>query len=166
MIAPDFGYKSAIVCTLLLYIKYVVTTLVGGYKNQLAGLRAPEDTPDQKQHFGLVVDDVEADQSHQARVEAARWSRIVANDLENLPFGLVLVWASISVGGDSGVIGVSVIIFTIARLLHTLFYALAQSHARTASYLTGVVCLIIIISSGVHGAFKDLSATIAAALFP
>ncbi|KAF0712392.1 hypothetical protein As57867_004831, partial [Aphanomyces stellatus] len=109
MIAADFGFKSAILCTLVLYIKYVLTTLVGAQKNERAGLRAPEDTPDQKQNFGLVVDHPEED-LQKARVEAARWSRIVANDLENLPFGLIVVWASILVGGDSGVVGISMIV--------------------------------------------------------
>ncbi|KAF0696893.1 Aste57867_12392 [Aphanomyces stellatus] len=160
MIAADFGFKTAILCTLVLYVKYVFTTLVGARKNQLAGLRAPEDTPDQKQNFGLVVDHPEED-LQKARVEAARWSRIVANDLENLPFGLIVVWASILVGGDSGVVGISMIVFTAARLSHTLFYALALRPGRSIAYLIGVASIIVMVSSGIHGAFKDTTFTIA-----
>ncbi|RHY24221.1 hypothetical protein DYB32_008932 [Aphanomyces invadans] len=156
-----FAQKAAIIATLVLYVKYVVATLIGANKKELAGLRAPEDTPDQKQNFGLVVDAVEdgqgsKQQNHQAALLVEkRWSRIVANDLENIPLGLIVVWASILSGGDTNVNGISIIVFAAVRVLHTIFYAMAWSKPRSIAYLVGVAAVLVMAVAGIVGAFKN-----------
>ncbi|RQM23696.1 hypothetical protein B5M09_003081 [Aphanomyces astaci] len=155
-----FAQKAAIISTLVLYVKYLVATLIGARKRELAGLRAPEDTPDQKQNFGLVVDSVEdGQQSKEATQQAAllderRWSRITANDLENIPLGLIVVWASILSGGDTDINGISIIVFTGVRILHTVFYALAWSKPRSVAYMVGVAAILVMAVAGIVGAFK------------
>ncbi|RHY00658.1 hypothetical protein DYB25_000928 [Aphanomyces astaci] len=153
-----FAQKAAIISTLVLYIKYLVVTLIGARKRELAGLRAPEDTPDQKQNFGLVVDAVEdGQQSKEATQQAAlvderRWSRITANDLENIPLGLIVVWASILSGGDTDINGISIIVFAGVRILHTVFYALAWSKPRSVAYMVGVAAILVMAPSASNNA--------------
>ncbi|CAK4083487.1 unnamed protein product [Aphanomyces euteiches] len=154
MISVLFAPKTAIICTLILYLKYVVTCLIHAKKREAAGLRAPEDTPDQKQNFGLVVDNLE-EQTKAALVEEKRWARIVGNDLENIPFGLIIVWASILCGGKSGINGICIIVFTVARLAHTIFFVWAWSKARSVAYLVGAIAIIVMICAGIAGVFKD-----------
>jgi uncharacterized MAPEG superfamily protein len=154
MTSPSFALQSAIVCTLVLYVKFFVTTMIGAKKREAAGLRAPEDTPDQKQNFGLVTDHMTDQTSSSVLLEEKRWSRIQANDLENLPWGLLAVWSSILCGGDADVTGVSILVFTVARVAHTGFYALAWSKPRSVAYLLGVISIFVLISTGISAAFK------------
>ncbi|OQS07651.1 hypothetical protein THRCLA_00352 [Thraustotheca clavata] len=143
------------ICTVLLYIKYAITTLVGGMKKFASGNRPPEDgnsaQDGPKQDFGLHLDGDEVDK---AKLEDLRWQRIVANDLENIPIGLIMAWAAVVTGGDSKRTTIAIIIFTTARFLHTLAYALAYSKARTAMYMIGLICILILGENVIAGSYN------------
>lgn len=140
------------ICTAVLYIKYIVTTFTGAQKKFASGNRAPEDTRDAvKQDFGLHTD---SEDQAEAKVEDIRWQRIVANDLENLPFGLILAWAAVVTNGNSTQTSVATIVFTVARVAHTVAYASASPKARGMAYMVGVLALLVLAENVIAGAFK------------
>ncbi|OQR89693.1 hypothetical protein ACHHYP_06116 [Achlya hypogyna] len=149
------GNKSHVevvaICTVLLYIKYLITTLVGASKKFASGNRAPEDSPATKQDFGLHAEDADVGM---AALADARWQRIVANDLENIPLGLLLAWAAVITGGDSKRTTVATLVFTAARFLHTAAYILALSKPRSFFYLIGVVSVLVLAENVIAGAYN------------
>lgn len=102
-----------------------------------AGQRAPEDP---NQNSSPSAEDIE---------KSARFGRIIQNDLENIPLGLILLWAAtvtyiISAGSNPQIkeyaqaIMAFAIIFAVARLLHTIVYGIAGPQPiRGALFLTG-----------------------------
>eukprot|EP00427_Karlodinium_veneficum_P014668 CAMPEP_0169062886 /NCGR_PEP_ID=MMETSP1015-20121227/953_1 /TAXON_ID=342587 /ORGANISM="Karlodinium micrum, Strain CCMP2283" /LENGTH=86 /DNA_ID=CAMNT_0009121111 /DNA_START=49 /DNA_END=306 /DNA_ORIENTATION=- len=79
-------------CSGVLAAKIFVTQFIQGGKNFAVGARAPEDgnvvPAAGPQNFGMSRDDVKED----AKLSAARWNKIMINDTENLPLGLILTW--------------------------------------------------------------------------
>ena len=75
-----------------------------------------------------------------------RWDRIVRNDLENIPMGLILAWAAYS--ADTQTLGkwfeycimIFIILFTLARFVHTYFYAYQIQPWRTISFIVCQCC--------------------------
>ena len=72
-----------------------------------------------------------------------RWRRIVANDTENLPIGLLVLWISwiISTNLDK-IMSILMICFTVARILHTICFAFQLQPWRTLIWIVGVLCVI------------------------
>jgi uncharacterized membrane protein YecN with MAPEG domain len=107
---------ASAICTALLYIKFFVSNMgLGGAKNN-AGRRAPEDF---YQKTGLTE---EEQQAADAAVDRAQ--RIVNNDLENIPFGLIIIWASTV--SPTAILPhvILVALYTFLRISHTISYAL------------------------------------------
>lgn len=83
-----------------------------------------------------------------------RWNRIVMNDLENLPIGLIVAWASYisctSQKSNTGVFvahDVLVLLFLAGRLLHTVAYAKGLQPWRTIGHFVAILavgCLTIV----------------------
>eukprot|EP00009_Paramoeba_aestuarina_P007036 CAMPEP_0201522242 /NCGR_PEP_ID=MMETSP0161_2-20130828/16571_1 /ASSEMBLY_ACC=CAM_ASM_000251 /TAXON_ID=180227 /ORGANISM="Neoparamoeba aestuarina, Strain SoJaBio B1-5/56/2" /LENGTH=128 /DNA_ID=CAMNT_0047921025 /DNA_START=34 /DNA_END=417 /DNA_ORIENTATION=+ len=111
--------KCAVVCTSVLYLKWVVTAFKEGKAKAKYGARAPED------HFipGSPEQNFKGADSEKAKQELSRWARITGNDLENIPFGLIIIWASLIADVPSNVLVRAASAFTVARLGHTFFYA-------------------------------------------
>ncbi|OQS03853.1 hypothetical protein THRCLA_03859 [Thraustotheca clavata] len=132
------------ICSLLLYIKFVASTIIGARKKFASGNRAPEETRNgdgYKQDFGLHSDD-EEDQN--ARLEDMRWQRIVENDMENIPLGLIFAWAAALTNGNHTQTIVATVVFTLCRFTHTISYANAWSKPRIAAFLLGVICIVVL----------------------
>lgn len=75
------------------------------------------------------------------------WTRIVANDLENIPVGLVAAWASalLTKSGNLNLHLAGVIMLGVGRLGHTYCYAYQLGRPRTASYAIGVVGTLLML---------------------
>ena len=77
--------KTFAICTFFLIVKWYATLSIQGKKRFAAGSRPPEDNslpvPDQSQKNNFVGSGNEED---------IRWQRIVSNDLENIPLGLIV----------------------------------------------------------------------------
>ena len=138
--------QCAVVATAVLYVKFWITTAIQGKKRFEGGGRPPED-----QKFGLQDGDVE--QNFEATTqEATRWNRIVANDLENLPLGLLLVWScALAQGVSPNANGNDAfsswhIAFTSAfvagRIGHTVCFAYSLQPYRTISYTVALIALL------------------------
>lgn len=115
----------------------------GGAK-AAAGKRAPEDTYQQKP----ITPEAQAN----AEANLDRWLRMTSNDLENIPFGLIIIFASLFILASHGVIGGAVTVhiffaalFTLCRYLHTLTYAfkVSQKEERTLLLLFVLFCLLL-----------------------
>eukprot|EP00036_Acanthoecidae_sp_10tr_P021856 CAMPEP_0206325296 /NCGR_PEP_ID=MMETSP0106_2-20121207/20993_1 /ASSEMBLY_ACC=CAM_ASM_000206 /TAXON_ID=81532 /ORGANISM="Acanthoeca-like sp., Strain 10tr" /LENGTH=116 /DNA_ID=CAMNT_0053757745 /DNA_START=29 /DNA_END=375 /DNA_ORIENTATION=+ len=108
---------------------------VQGWWRFRANLRAPEDAwsglqgeKDKGMDFARTDKPADAATVH-AIGQEQRWTRIVANDLENIPIGLVVAWASALVAKDA-VVAVhltGLLMFGVGRLSHTVCYAIQSS---------------------------------------
>ncbi|CAK4249171.1 unnamed protein product [Aphanomyces euteiches] len=99
-----FAVHAAMAGTAVLLVKHVVTGFFGAAAKFKAGSRAPEDTPDGKQSFGVADADPKDETLKAAKLVEMRWNRITMNDLENVPIGLVTTWAAIAAGADGKIV--------------------------------------------------------------
>ncbi|OQR94942.1 hypothetical protein ACHHYP_00822 [Achlya hypogyna] len=146
------------ICTGILYFKYLATLVVQGGKKFTAGTRAPEDMAASSgipsQNFGLNQNIVESEAAQLAKAEDIRWQRIIGNDLENLPFGILLAWFSVLAGGNTSVTCVAFIVFTVVRVVHTLAFAFAIFWPRTSAWTIGILSILTMAINGIVGAFQ------------
>ena len=91
--------------------------------------------------------------SEEAKANDVRWRRIVANDLENIPLGLIVLWATgmaVSAKKADGA-GTALIVLTIAFTAFRFLYTYAFMHAlqpwRTI-FWTGAI-LSIVVAAGI-----------------
>lgn len=75
------------------------------------------------------------------RAEVLRAGRAWANDLENIPLFFVLGGLALALEGSPAAIAWLSIVFTAARVLHTLAYLAGVQPWRTVFYGAGVLCL-------------------------
>lgn len=86
------------------------------------------------------------------------------NDLENIPMGLLVMWASIlciaitqtgdAQYGHSIAHIVLAVMFTFARVSHTVTYALKLTSARTLSWTVGVLGVLAMSVNAAVAAFQ------------
>ena len=81
---------------------------------------------------------------------ADRWTNINENDKENIPYTLLLMWGILIIGDDVSidVLFYTAIIYTLFRLLHTIFYYLGINQKplipRSFSWLLGQIAAAIL----------------------
>jgi glutathione S-transferase len=143
---PTTAATALASCTLVLYVKFLVSTMVQGRLAFSAGSRAPEDNalPQAKgqptQGFGYREP---PDSAVRAAAEAEqRWRRIVQNDLESIPLALGVFVVALSVGADDAALSVLVVAYTCLRLAHTVSYATKHPRARMAAWALGALCIV------------------------
>uniref|UniRef100_A0A6B2LPW7 Microsomal glutathione S-transferase 1 n=1 Tax=Arcella intermedia TaxID=1963864 RepID=A0A6B2LPW7_9EUKA len=141
--------------TLALLGKYFITVGIQGSKRFQAGSRPPEDTSmavksrANRQTFGR-----EPPPSEGAGEADVRWQRIVQNDLENLPLGLIVAWGSLfscySPRAHSFLVG----LFCASRIGHTYCYAHAMQPHRSVMYVLGMMSTVGMGLNGLLGLYK------------
>jgi glutathione S-transferase len=99
-----------------------------------------------KQTFGLGAK--ENDKHAEADI---RWQRIVHNDIENVFLGLILAWCSLLSIYSSQVHIVSVVVFTLARIMHTLSYAYSLQPHRAIGWFVAVLAMLAMVINGAAG---------------
>ena len=82
-IGPAELFKASSCVSLILYLKFFISNMRWALAKGKANLRAKEDP---NNNANATADDVE---------KANHAGRIIQNDLENLPMGLVVIWASL-----------------------------------------------------------------------
>ena len=75
-----------------------------------------------------------------------RASRAWMNDLENIPMFLILALVYAIAGLSSTAFIVYCTVFTVARILHTIFYLNAMQPLRTIAYTVGALTSFAVIS--------------------
>eukprot|EP01126_Amoeba_proteus_P004011 TRINITY_DN1136_c0_g1_i1.p2 TRINITY_DN1136_c0_g1~~TRINITY_DN1136_c0_g1_i1.p2 ORF type:complete len:179 (+),score=30.57 TRINITY_DN1136_c0_g1_i1:72-539(+) len=136
--------KTAVTCSAILYLKFLVSTLVQGTKKFGSGSRAPEDAQFSKgrpQKFG-GPEQVKDEKQRKAVEADLRWGRIVANDLESLPFGILFGWVNVFYGSNKDLACWLWIAYTVARVLHTVVYAYGLQPHRALFWTVGVLSLL------------------------
>lgn len=155
--------------TCALYVKCMVTTAVQGGKAFESGTRPPEDArlnlarrfKGVKQTYGLESSVPKGgDEKDEARLLAAReedhrWRRIVSNDLETIPIGLLVFGAGVLTDANTAVHVLAMASFTGCRIAHTVAYARKMQPQRGylwmaahASVLLGAANVVV---SGIFG---------------
>ncbi|KAJ3029493.1 UNVERIFIED_CONTAM: hypothetical protein HDU68_011984 [Siphonaria sp. JEL0065] len=161
------AHKATALATLALILKFYGTLLIQGGARFRAGSRPPEDgtklptvvkalkVTGIKQSFGVYSDAATDEKLTQAKLNDIRWQRIVLNDLENIPLGLIVAWSS-SISCYSPLLhALLVSVFAGARISHTFFYAKEMQPHRGLAWGTGVGATIIMSLNGVLGLFVN-----------
>ncbi|KAG7399737.1 hypothetical protein PHYBOEH_008071 [Phytophthora boehmeriae] len=146
----DGNVKVYIACTSVLYLKFLLATGVQGGKKFRSGGRPPEDSSlglaktlgkGRTQNYGLPQTDDE--KVLKARAAEHRWTRIVSNDLESIPFALFVFGGGILAGSNPTVHAGAMITYTAARCLHTYVYAHAMQPHRALFWAVGVAATLV-----------------------
>ncbi|KAJ8550483.1 hypothetical protein ON010_g10586 [Phytophthora cinnamomi] len=99
----ETNVKLYIACSSVLYLKFLLVTFIQGPKAFKSGSRPPEDillpmAEGREQNYGLAETKDKA--VFKAREEVHRWQRIIANDLESIPFALFIFGGGILAGNN------------------------------------------------------------------
>eukprot|EP00008_Paramoeba_atlantica_P014955 CAMPEP_0201481944 /NCGR_PEP_ID=MMETSP0151_2-20130828/6196_1 /ASSEMBLY_ACC=CAM_ASM_000257 /TAXON_ID=200890 /ORGANISM="Paramoeba atlantica, Strain 621/1 / CCAP 1560/9" /LENGTH=153 /DNA_ID=CAMNT_0047864367 /DNA_START=63 /DNA_END=524 /DNA_ORIENTATION=+ len=143
------SFKVALACTGALSLKYFVTLFLEGRARMLAGVRAPEDgVLGKRQQFDVQV-------SSETKNKLTRWHRIVGNDLENIPVGLIVIWSTLLVGLPRNFYTRAVVVFTVGRFLHTITYAKGLMPHRAICHLAAVGSIVTLLGASLKKVFRD-----------
>ncbi|CEG40476.1 Membrane-associated, eicosanoid/glutathione metabolism (MAPEG) protein [Plasmopara halstedii] len=121
-----------------------------GEKKFRSGGRPPEDVllklnktigKDRKQTYGLNRTDDE--KVLKAREIEHRWTRIVTNDLESIPFALFIFGIGVLVNSNPIVHTGAMTIYTVSRCLLTYAYAHRMQPHRSICWLGGVFATVV-----------------------
>lgn len=141
--------KVYVACTSVLYVKFVAATMMQGAKKFATGGRPPEDSKfsssKRKQTLGL-----ETTSDVQKLETAQRWGNIVMNDLESIPFGLLVFGAGVMAGADYDVHYGAMLAFTTARCLHTYAYAKSLQPMRSVCHGVGMMATLVGLGNAVR----------------
>ncbi|KAG3085425.1 hypothetical protein PI124_g18466 [Phytophthora idaei] len=146
----DANTKVYIACSSVLYLKFLLATAVQGGKKFRSGGRPPEDAvlglaktigKGRKQTYGL--DKTDDEKVLKAREAEHRWTRIVSNDLESIPFALFIFGSGVLVGSNPTVHAGAMIVYTVSRCLHTYMYANAIQPHRSNCWFVGVAATLV-----------------------
>jgi uncharacterized MAPEG superfamily protein len=127
------------ICTSIMLVKWVVTVCYAANT---------DDHPPEDAILGTLPKPPE---------DLKRRQRAFANDMENIPFHMVVFWAAFSLqvlagfesGSKSAVVALDVlmILYTLGRVGHTVCYAMGLQPWRTIFF---VIALASVLSVGVH----------------
>mmetsp|Transcript_30674 Transcript_30674/g.89584 ORF Transcript_30674/g.89584 Transcript_30674/m.89584 type:complete len:161 (+) Transcript_30674:51-533(+) len=141
--------RATATLSILLWAKVAATNLGLGGAKLNAGGRAPEDT------YQKSADEV----TEESKVAQDRAQRIVNNDLENIPYTMVMAWGSMfciysmdneSVRDQHAMAQIILYsLFVVARIGHSVAYAKGLAYPRTAVWMLGFVITFAI---GINGA--------------
>jgi len=129
--------------------KFFLTTLAQGGKRFKGGSRPPEDASlslnpkGKQQNFGInAAANATDERSKKAVEEDHRWQRLVLNDLENIPIGLIVAWSSLLSAYSPFLHAILVIAFAVGRVAHSYTYAKALQPHRAIFYFVGLLSTI------------------------
>jgi len=137
-----FAKQATMILTMVIIVKYIVTVSIQGRKRFATGTRPPEDQKligsGVNVGTSYVQPQIQAvDNNNTALEEDIRWQRIVANDLESLPFGMIVAVLSLLSAANKNAHIALYTIFVVSRVLHTIAYARAAQPWRTIWWTLG-----------------------------
>merc|ERR1712028_86867 len=147
---PHIVLKSNAICMLILVFKFYITIMRQGKARVVAGSRPPEDealfgAKAGKQCLDGSLKFKENDEKGiQARQVEQRWLRLVMNDVENVPLGILVSWGSAIClqATHEWCVNVHVTcvwMFTVGRVAHSFAYAYGLQPHRAIGWFAGVV---------------------------
>ena len=146
MESTTLSLQATVVSFCVILSKYYITILVQGGMRIKAGSRPPEDgklfrKAGEQSFSGLAKfagKPINDRYVKDIKEKEQRWLRIVANDVENLPIGMVLAIFSLWYGFSETLHVVCMISFATCRVLHTMTYALKLQPHRVIMFVGGV----------------------------
>ncbi|KAI8820373.1 uncharacterized protein EV422DRAFT_68085 [Fimicolochytrium jonesii] len=161
------AFAATSLATTVLLVKFLMTVGIQGGHRFKAGSRPPEDAKlglaskigkGVVQNYGVGEADKNDDPKvKKAKMDSLRWNRIVMNDLENIPFGLIAAWSSLLAPFSAKVHTVLVLGFAAARVFHTIVYAKELQPHRGAAWGAGWVFIFGLAANGLLGALSLLA---------
>lgn len=100
-------------------------------------------------HFPLICPNLTTQEKYH------RWNRLVLNDFENIPFGLILAWSSYLAQGDATAQVVGLGLFTVGRYAHSVCYAYRLMPWRSYAFALGLAGSFTLGINAVYGAFEN-----------
>lgn len=163
VVADKAALKVTALVTAALWGKFFLTVSGQGKQRFLSSNRPPEDgrwgIHNKEKPTGFGLNDSPASMKEQVEKQQ-RWDRIVMNDLENIPIGLIVSWASAFVSGLDGTSDgfstlhiVGVLMFGVGRVGHTISYINALQPHRTWSYATALLGVFLMLISLIGNVF-------------
>jgi len=138
--------RHTAIVTILLVAKFQATNMMLGGARIKSGSRPPEDASlfpkagvqdfsgttklEKRESDGAE----KAGKARKAKEFEVRVARLVMNDLENIPLGLIVAWAGVLCGGSSTVHVTSLWAFCLGRFAHSYFYAKAIQPWRAVGW--------------------------------
>lgn len=120
------------VCVVVLFLKMqAISCYQGYYRLRYKAFTNGEDAA----FFGRSANVEELPQ-------VSRASRAWANDLENIPVFFAMAGLAIALGATEVAIIWLSVVFTVARVAHTLCYLRGMQPWRTVSFALGLLCLL------------------------
>mmetsp|Transcript_8211 Transcript_8211/g.17830 ORF Transcript_8211/g.17830 Transcript_8211/m.17830 type:complete len:155 (-) Transcript_8211:309-773(-) len=92
------------------------------------------------------------DRAVKAKAAETRAARIVMNDLENIPLGLVAAWAGVLCGGGRDVHVAAVWAFCAGRCVHSYAYLYARQPMRAIGFLVGLLATFVLAGNALFAA--------------
>ena len=86
-----------------------------------------------------------------------RWERIMGNEIENVPYFLIVAWANVGFKANPTVTAYASIIFAIARTSHSICYANALQPYRSLSFAVGLVSTGVLFANLIKAVFNKAS---------
>ncbi|RLN59643.1 hypothetical protein BBJ29_002227 [Phytophthora kernoviae] len=151
--------QAYVVCSFILYLKFVIATGVQATKTFDAGGRPPEDKNltlaqgRREQNYGLFGDSGD-EELMKAREVEHRWKRIIQNDLESIPLALLVFLGGVFAGGNKELFVVCLALYTLTRCFHTYAYANSLQPHRAWCWRIGVLMVIVSAVNSTVGVFK------------
>ncbi|TMW54953.1 hypothetical protein Poli38472_014724 [Pythium oligandrum] len=140
-------FRVLVGCVAVLYIKFLVTCMIQGRKGFIAGGHVEVKSP----RHSVARLELEVEPAAGALEAEARWKRIIQNDLESIPFALVVFLVAVSANGPMTTVNtVLMLTYTITRIAHTISYATKHAMARMLTWMTGVFCIMGGIGSAIR----------------
>jgi uncharacterized MAPEG superfamily protein len=151
--------QATAVLSVILWSKVFVTNIGLGGAKMYAGTRPAEDTYQKSAETA----------TEEEKQNLKRAQGIVNNDLENIPYTMVLAWGSVYCIGQSAAAGSGssssvdsaalahialFTLFTVSRYAHSIVYMRGLSTARSIVWLIGVLCSFAIAINGAIVSFK------------
>ncbi|KAG3103748.1 hypothetical protein PI124_g12718 [Phytophthora idaei] len=124
----------------VLYLKFLISTMIQGHKAFAANTRMPEDKT-LVCNMGIKVD-MDEKTVKAAAEDEMRWKRIIQNDLESMPLAFVVFWSAITVGVNPIITKTLLLAYTTARIGHTAVYSMVMPRARLVCWMAGSFCIV------------------------
>ncbi|KAE9042346.1 hypothetical protein PR003_g13675 [Phytophthora rubi] len=153
--------QTYVVCTAVLYLKFLRVTMIQAKKTFEAGGRAPEDKNlplargRPKQTYGMDPEAEKDEKILKAREVEHRWRCIVQNDLESIPLTLVVFGIGVAIEDrihPTVQIG-AMATYTTLRCFHTVAYAKKLQPHRAWCWRLGVVAVVVGAVNAVVGVY-------------
>eukprot|EP00301_Raphidiophrys_heterophryoidea_P001627 c10780_g1_i1.p1 GENE.c10780_g1_i1~~c10780_g1_i1.p1 ORF type:complete len:165 (-),score=39.60 c10780_g1_i1:90-584(-) len=158
VVDQDSLKTNMVATTVLVFLHWVVCSKQGSAR-AATGARAPEDgklggsSGSVTQDFSLNFN-TEAVKDKTLLEKAARYDRMVMNNLESIPIGLVIVWCTLLCADDPIAHIVLVTIYAGARVCYSICYAYALQPFRSIVFILGLLSSIGLVVNGLVGVFR------------